>query len=117
MTAEMVILPYVAVREHPRDNALSPWDGAQVWGRVKREPMHKLSKLGGNHEDAGKFKFVVPSSAARGGVGTAEQQSPNRNPAHPNSMIIQMTAPSEGEPPAWRESKQEAPTAQLRIQA
>ncbi|KAF8210707.1 hypothetical protein K438DRAFT_1752495 [Mycena galopus ATCC 62051] len=29
MTAEMVILAYAAVREHPRDNTLSPWDGAQ----------------------------------------------------------------------------------------
>ncbi|KAF8181871.1 hypothetical protein K438DRAFT_1767604 [Mycena galopus ATCC 62051] len=29
MTAEMVILAYVAVQQDPRDNALSPWDGAQ----------------------------------------------------------------------------------------
>jgi hypothetical protein len=56
-------------------------------------------------------------SAARGGVGNAEQQSPTEDAAHPDSVIIQTTAPSEGEPPAQRESKQEALTAELRMQA
>jgi hypothetical protein len=48
-----------------------------------------------------------------GELGTPSQQSPTEDAAHPDSVKNQKTAPSEGEPPAQRESKQEAPTAEL----
>jgi hypothetical protein len=38
-------------------------NGSHLWEfrceeGAKREPMHELSKLGQNHKDVGKFKFV-----------------------------------------------------------
>jgi hypothetical protein len=48
-----------------------------------------------------------------GELGAPSQQSPTEDTAHPDSVENQKTVPSEGEPPAQRESKQEVPTAEL----
>jgi hypothetical protein len=85
--------------------------------------------LGRDHERAEKFIFVgfrehtdnvvliAPSTQPlvnlqlEGELGTPSQQSPTEYAAYPDSVENQKMVPSEGEPPAQRESKQEALTA------